>query len=65
MKDVFNIVKVSDIDDVDCQKIIKKCYDNPNMINYYYRHIFMNRDKINKNDLIKTFEELQLMYYIS
>ena len=57
MKDIFNIVKVSDIDDVDCQKIIKKCYDKPNMINYYYPHIFMNRDKIDKNDLIKTFEE--------
>lgn len=57
MKDIFNIVKVSDIDEVDCNKIIKKCYDKPNMINYYYPHIFMNRDKIDKEDLIKVFTE--------
>lgn len=57
MKDIFNIVKVSDIDDVDCSKIIKKCFDKPNMINYYYPHIFMNRDKIDKEKLIKIFDE--------
>jgi hypothetical protein len=57
MKDIFNIVKVSDIDSVDCQHIIKKCVDKPNMINYYYPHIFMNRENINKEELIKTFNE--------
>jgi len=57
MLDTFNIVKVSDIADVDCHKIIKKCFDKPNMINYYYPHIFMNRDKINKEDLMKIFDE--------
>jgi hypothetical protein len=57
MLDTFNIVKVSDIADVDCHKIIKKCFEKPNMINYYYPHIFMNRDKINKEDLIKIFDE--------
>ena len=57
MLDTFNIVKVSDIADVDCHKIIKRCFDKPNMINYYYPHIFMNRDKINKEDLIKIFDE--------
>jgi len=56
MLDTFNIVKVSDIADVDCHKIIKKCFDKPNMINYYYPHIFMNRDKINKEDLVKIFD---------
>jgi len=57
MKDIYNIVKVSDIDDVNCNKIIKKCFEKPNMINYYYPHIFMNRDKIDKDQLIKNFEE--------
>jgi len=57
MKDCFNIVKVSDIDDIDCRKIVKKCFEKPNMINYYYPHIFMNRDKINKEDLVKIFDE--------
>jgi len=57
MKDIFNIVKVSDIDDIDCRKIIKKCFEKPNMINYYYPHIFMNRDKINKEELMKIFDE--------
>ena len=57
MKDIFNIVKVSDIDDIDCRKIVKKCFDKPNMINYYYPHIFMNREAINKDDLIKIFDE--------
>jgi len=57
MKDIFNIVKISDIDDIDCRKIVKKCFEKPNMINYYYPHIFMNRDKINKDDLIKIFDE--------
>lgn len=57
MKDCFNIVKVSDIDDIDCRKIVKKCFDKPNMINYFYPHIFMNRDKINKEELVKIFDE--------
>ena len=57
MKDIFNIVKVSDIDDIDCRKIIKKCFEKPNMINYYYPHIFMNRDKIDKDELVKIFDE--------
>jgi hypothetical protein len=57
MKDIYNIVKVSDIDDVNCNRIIKKCFEKPNMINYYYPHIFMNRDKIDKDQLIKDFEE--------
>ena len=57
MKDIFNIVKVSDIDDIDCRKIIKKCFEKPTMINYFYPHIFMNRDKINKEELIKLFDE--------
>lgn len=57
MKDIYNIVKVSDIDDVNCNKIIKKCFEKPNMINYYYPHIFMNRDKIDRDQLIKNFEE--------
>ena len=57
MRDTFNIVKVSDIDDVDCQKIIKTCVDKPNLINYYYPHIFMNRDKIDKTELLKIFNE--------
>jgi hypothetical protein len=57
MKDTFNIVKVSDYDDVDCDKIIKKCYEKPNLINYYYPHIFMNRDKIDKEELMKTFDK--------
>ena len=57
MKDTFNIVKVSDYDDVDCDKIIKKCYEKPNLINYYYPHIFMNRDKIDKEGLMKTFDK--------
>jgi hypothetical protein len=51
MKDIYNIVKVSDIDDIDLDKIVKKCNDQPNLISYYYPHIFMNRDKINKDDL--------------
>jgi hypothetical protein len=57
MKDIFNIVKVSDIDDIDCNKIVKKCFEKPNMINYYYPHIFMNRNTINKEELIKIFDE--------
>ena len=57
MRDTFNIVKVSDIDDVDCQKIIKTCVDKPNLINYYYPHIFMNRDKIDKTELLKICNE--------
>jgi len=57
MRDTFNIVKVSDIDDVDCQKIIKTCVDKPNLINYYYPHIFMNRDKIDKIELLKICNE--------
>lgn len=57
MKDTFNIVKVSDYDDVDCDKIIKRCYEKPNLINYYYPHIFMNRDKIDKEELMKTFDK--------
>jgi len=60
MKDIYNIVKVSDIDDVDLTKIIRKCNDTPNLISYYYPHIFMNRDKINKADLeilIKQFTD--------
>uniref|UniRef100_A0A6C0H0Z0 Uncharacterized protein n=1 Tax=viral metagenome TaxID=1070528 RepID=A0A6C0H0Z0_9ZZZZ len=57
MKDVFNIVKVSDINDVDCDKIIKKCFNKPNMINYYYPHIFMNREKIDKEELLKIFDK--------
>jgi len=51
MKDIYNIVKVSDIDDIDLPKIIKKCNETPNLISYYYPHIFMNRDKINKEEL--------------
>jgi len=57
MKDLFNIVKVSDIHNVDCEKIIKKCSEKPNLINYYYPHIFMNRDKINNEDLTKILTE--------
>jgi hypothetical protein len=58
MKDIYNIVKVSDIDDIDLRKIINKCNETPNLISYYYPHIFMNRDKINKDELktlIETF----------
>lgn len=57
MKDEFNIVKVSDIDDVDCNKIIKKCYEKPNLINRYYPHIFMNRDKIDRDELLQTLDK--------
>jgi hypothetical protein len=57
MKDIYNIVKVSDIDDIDLSKIIKKCNETPNMISYYYPHIFMNRDKIDKDELKKLIEE--------
>lgn len=57
MKDIFNIVKVSDIDDIDSRNIIKKCFEKPNMINYYYPHIFMNRNQINKEELAKVFDE--------
>lgn len=60
MKDIFNIVKVSDIDDIDCQKIIRKCYDKPNLINFYYPHVFMNREKINKEELMKIMDEFIL-----
>ena len=58
MKDIYNIVKVSDIDDIDLPKIIKKCNETPNLISYYYPHIFMNRDKIDReklSELIKDF----------
>jgi hypothetical protein len=51
MKDIYNIVKVSDIDNIELDKIVRKCNDQPNLISYYYPHIFMNRDKINKDDL--------------
>jgi len=59
MKDTFNIVRVSGNEcyNIDCESIIKKCIVKPNMINYYYPHIFMNRDTINKDKIITLFND--------
>lgn len=64
MKDTFNIVKVSgdmfgddNPNGVNCEIIIKKCIAKPNMINYYYPHVFMNRDTIDKQKIISLFSD--------
>ena len=57
MKDTFNIVKVRSRDDIGYDTIIQKCIDKPNLINYYYPHVFMNREKMNKEEIIQIFKE--------
>lgn len=59
MKDTFNIVRVSgnECQNIDCESIIKKCITKPNMINYYYPHIFMNRETIDKEKIITLFND--------
>jgi hypothetical protein len=57
MKDTFNIVKVRSRDDIGYDTIIKKCIDKPNLINYYYPHVFMNRESMDKEEISKIFND--------